>query len=469
MFERLTERLQAAFRRLAGRGRLSECDLDDALGEVRAALLEADVNLRVAQDFLARVRERALGQEVLGSLTPAHQVVKVVRDELVQLLGGTRAALRVSPRPPTVVMLVGLQGAGKTTTAAKLALHLRRQGRRPLLASCDVHRPAAAEQLAILARQVDVPFAGFSGGAGRLAEERADAMAVALRAREEALRLARDFLVLDTAGRLHVDQELLEELRRIRAAVEPHEVLLVLDAMTGQDAVAVAEGFHRQVGLDGVILTKLDGDARGGAALSVLYVTGCPIKFVGVGEKPEALEPFHPDRMASRILGMGDLLTLIEKAAAAYEEERAAEAARKASKGMDLDDFLYHLRQLRRMGPLQELARLVPGLGALGGSLQVDERLVSRTEAIICSMTPEERRKPEIINGSRRQRIARGSGTTVQDVNRLLREFQQVRELLGRLAGAGGKRRGGGGWPGLGGFPGWPGFPGGAAGGFRRR
>ncbi len=460
MFESLTERLQAAFRRLSGRGRLSERDLDAALGEVRVALLEADVNLRVAEEFLARVRERALGREVLASLTPAQQVVKIVRDELTSLLGGQRAGLAVAPEPPTVVMLVGLQGAGKTTTAAKLAHYLRRQGRRPLLASCDVHRPAAAEQLAVLARQVEVPFSGFAGGgAGRLGGETADPVAAALRARAEALRLARDYVILDTAGRLHVDRELLEELRRLREAVRPREVLLVVDAMTGQDAVAVAEGFQSGVGLDGVILTKLDGDARGGAALSVRAVTGCPIKFAGVGEKPDALEPFHPDRMASRILGMGDLLTLIEKATAAYEEKQAADLARKAvARKLDLEDFLQQLRQLRRMGPLQELARLVPGLASLGGSLQVDERRVVRSEAIICSMTREERRRPEIIDGSRRRRIARGSGTDVQEVNQLLRQFQQVRDLMGRLGGQG--RRGRGGFPGFPGFPGLPGLPG---------
>ncbi len=437
MFEYLASRLEAVIRRLRGRGKLTEADVDTALREVRLALLEADVNYRVVKDFVARLRERAVGDEVLHSLTPGQQVVKIVHEELSRLLGEAPARLAMAPAPPTVVMLVGLQGSGKTTTAGKLAWWLKGQGRQPLLVALDVRRPAAMEQLSVVARQ--------AGAAAYVRPEGRDPVALARDGVAEARAGGRDVVVLDTAGRLHVDDELMAELVRVKQAVRPHEVLLVLDAMTGQDAVALAEGFAGRVGIDGVILTKLDGDARGGAALSVRAVTGVPIKFAGVGERLEALEPFHPDRMASRILGMGDVLSLIEKAQAAADAEqiRAMEERLRTAR-FTLEDFLDQLRQVRKLGPLEQVLGMLPGGGPLKQvqGMALDPKALDRVEAIINSMTPQERRNPDLIDGSRRRRIARGSGTQVQDVNRLLRQYQELRQLLKRLSAleAGGRR-----------------------------
>ncbi|MDI3298227.1 MAG: signal recognition particle protein [Bacillota bacterium] len=453
MFEQLSERLKTAFQRLRGRGRLSERDVDEALREVRLALLEADVHFRVVRDFVQRVRERAVGEEVLGSLTPGQQVIRIVHEELTRMMGSGEARLAVAPRPPTVLMLVGLQGSGKTTTVAKLGLWLRRQGRQPLLVAADLARPAAVEQLETLGSQAGIEV--FSRrGAG-------DPVEVARQALEYARRSARDVMLVDTAGRLEIDEPLMAELERMKAAIHPTEILLVVDAMTGQAAVHVAETFHRRLGVDGLVLTKLDGDSRGGAALSVREVTGQPIKFVGTGERLEGLEPFHPDRMAGRILGMGDVLSLIERAQQAFDAEQARAMERKLREAsFTLEDFVEQLRQVRRMGPLDQLLALLPGMDALKGlrGAQVDERELAHVEAMVLSMTPEERRRPEIIDGSRRRRIARGSGMQVQDVNRLLRDFEQVRRLMKGMAG--------------GALPGRPGRPGalpGAAAGSRKR
>ncbi|MEK7848253.1 MAG: signal recognition particle protein [Chloroflexota bacterium] len=422
MFETLTERLNGLFRRLTGKGRLTEKDIEEALREVRLALLEADVSLRVVRDFTTRVRERALGAEVLESLTPGQQVVKIVHEEIVRLLGETAAVLAPSPQPPSVAMLVGLQGSGKTTTAAKLALHLKKQGQRPLLMSADPYRPAAGEQLAVLGRQLGLPV--VEGGGPPLE--------VARKALQQARQEGHNWLLVDTAGRLHIDEEMMAEVQRLREALSPAEVLLVVDAMTGQDGVRVAEEFHRQAHLTGLILTKLDGDARGGVALSVRAVTGVPIKFVGMGERVEALEPFYPDRMASRILGMGDVLTLIEKAEAAFEEKKAREMEKKARAGeLTLEDFLWQLQQLKKMGPLSQVLEMMPGMSNLMSKMPpLDESRLKRVEAIVLSMTPEERQHPEVIGGSRRRRIARGSGTQPQEVNQLLNQFYQVQKLI---------------------------------------
>ena len=428
-FEGLAEKLQTVFRRLRGKGRLSEADVEAALREVRLALLEADVHYRVVKDFIGRVRERAVGQEVLESLTPAQQVIKIVHEELTRLMGGQHTRLDLGGEPPVPVMLVGLQGSGKTTTAAKLARLLVRQGRQPLLVAADVYRPAAVEQLVTLGQQIQVPV--YAPGTDR------DPVAIAREGVAEGRRRGRDVVILDTAGRLHVDDALMAELERIRQAVAPRETLLVVDAMTGQDAVNVAAAFHQRLGIDGVILTKLDGDARGGAALSVRAVTGRPIKFVGLGERVDQLEPFHPERMASRILGMGDVLSLIEKAQAAFDAQQAQRLERKLrEQTFDLEDFLEQLRQVRKMGPLDQLLAMIPGLAGRLQGVRVDEDELRRIEAIIQSMTPEERRHPEIINASRRRRIARGSGTRVQDVNRLLKQFAETQRLMKQMAGA---------------------------------
>ncbi len=428
MFESLTDRLQAIFNRLSGRGRLSEKDVDEALREVRMALLEADVHYKVVKDFLARVREQAVGEAVMRSLTPAQQVVKIVHQELIRTLGEAPVPLAQAPSPPTVIMLVGLQGSGKTTTAAKLALHLRKAGRFPMLVAADLRRPAAVRQIEVLGQQLDIPV--YSEGAGQ------DAPGVCRRALQEANRQRRSHVILDTAGRLHIDEELMEELVRVKKSASPHEILLVADAMTGQDAVRVAGEFHARLGLTGLILTKVDGDARGGAALSMRSVTGVPIKYLGVGEKADGLEVYYPDRLASRILGMGDVLSLIERAEQAYTEEQAQELEAKVRKGtFDLADFLDQMRQLRQMGPLDQLLGMIPGLGQAirAQNLQVDEKQFHRLEAIILSMTPQERAHPEIIGGSRRRRIARGSGTALHDVNVLLNRFDQYRKMMRRL------------------------------------
>ncbi|RDV81151.1 signal recognition particle protein [Ammonifex thiophilus] len=430
MFFGLTDKLQEVFKKLRNKGKLTEEDVNAALREIRLALLEADVNYKVVKDFVARIKERAVGQEVIQSLSPAHQVVKIVRDELINLMGGQNARLNLAPKPPTVVMLVGLQGSGKTTTAAKLALSLKKQGRRPLLVAADVYRPAAVKQLQVLGDQIQVPVWSQTG----------DPVEIAASAVREANHKGYDVVIIDTAGRLHINEELMRELEEIKARVKPHEVLLVVDAMTGQDAVTVAETFHQRLGLDGVVLTKLDGDTRGGAALSIRAVTGCPIKFVGVGEKLDMLEPFHPDRMADRILGMGDVLTLIEKAQSTIDAEQAAAMQKRLlSDDFNLEDFLEHLRQFRKMGPLDHILSLLPGFGGmkkLREELQFDEKELIWAEAIINSMTPEERRHPEIIDGSRKRRIARGSGTTVQDVNRLLKQFEQTKRLIRQFMGS---------------------------------
>jgi signal recognition particle subunit SRP54 len=425
MFDNLTNRLTSIFDRLRGYGRLTEEDVTEALREVRLALLEADVNFKVVKGFVERVRERALGQDVLKSLTPGQQVVKVVRDELVELLGGSGHRLSPAPQPPTVIMLMGLQGSGKTTTAAKLARHFQKQGQHPMLAAADVYRPAATDQLKTLGGQLGIPVVGDPA-------ERP--VAICAGARDEAARRGLSPLILDTAGRLHIDAAMLEELRLIKHEVGPHHVLLVVDAMTGQDAVTVAERFNAEVGLDAVILTKMDGDARGGAALSVRHATGRPIAFVGVGEKTDALEPFHPDRVAQRILGMGDVLSLVEKAQATVDATEAERMARKIrEETFSLEDFAAQLRQLRSMGPLGQILDMIPffkGQKGLPKELGAEEQDLHRFEAIIGSMTPGERHDPSVINGSRRARIARGSGTGVSDVNRLLKQYAQLKKMM---------------------------------------
>ncbi len=426
-FEGLTEKLTATFKRLRGKGRLTENDVREAMREVRLALLEADVSYKVVKDFVATVTERAVGSDVLDSLTPAQQVIKIVNEELTNLMGGSSSKLSMANNGPTVVMMVGLQGAGKTTTTAKLAGLLRRQlKKRPLLAACDVYRPAAIEQLKVVGGQLDLPV--FEQGQG-------DPVKIA----ENAIRHARDYgsdmVFLDTAGRLHVDETLMDELKRMKAAVHPNEILLVVDAMTGQDAVNAAAAFDEALGIDGVILTKLDGDARGGAALSIRASTGKPIKFVGTGEKLDMIEPFHPDRMASRILGMGDMLSFIEKAQATYDEKQAAKLEEKLKKNrFTLQDYYEQLQQIRGMGDLSQLAGMMPG--GLGKQLQgatIDDKALAHTEAIILSMTPLERENPQILGASRKRRIAAGCGLDVSDVNRLLKQFDMMQQLTKQL------------------------------------
>src|SRR5881296_4031514 len=434
MLDSLTSRLTGIFDRLRGYGRLTEENIVEALREVRLALLEADVNFKVVKSFVDRVREKAVGQDVFKSLTPGQQVVKVVRDELVELLGGSGHRLAMAPHPPTVIMLIGLQGSGKTTSAAKLARHFQKQGQHPILAAADIYRPAAIEQLKTLGAQLGVPVLGEAGQ---------KPLEICTRTRDEAARRGLSPVILDTAGRLHIDEPMLDELRAIKKEVAPHHVLLVVDAMTGQDAVTVAEKFNAAVGIDAVILTKMDGDARGGAALSVRHVTGRPIAFVGVGEKTDALEPFHPDRLASRILGMGDVLSLVEKAQAAVDQTKAEALAKKLREDtFSLEDFRDQLKQLRQMGPLDQILGMLPFGKMLKGTpkdLDGESADLGRFDAIISSMTPGERRNPEIISGSRRQRIARGSGTNVQDVNRLLKQFAQLRKIMKQFKGMEGK------------------------------
>jgi signal recognition particle subunit SRP54 len=440
MFENLSQRLQTVFGRLTGRGRLSEADIDAAMREVRIALLEADVNFTVVKDFVARIRARAVGADVMRSLTPGQTVVKIVLEELTGLMGASESKLAFSGRIPNVVMLVGLQGSGKTTAAAKLANLLRKQGRRPMLVAGDVYRPAAIDQLEALGRELDVPV--FRGEPG------ADPADIARAGVKAAVADMRDTVIVDTAGRLHIDESMMDEAARVRDAVRPDQVLMVIDAMTGQDAVTAAVAFAERVDFDGVIVTKLDGDARGGAALSVRAVTGRPIKFVGVGEKLDALEPFHPDRMAQRILGMGDVVSLIEKAQenVAAEDAAALEKKLRAS-DFTLDDFLSQLQQVRKMGSLKDIMGMIPGMGAAQraqlADAKVDEKALDRTQAIIQSMSAAERRKPALINGHRRVRIAAGSGTSVQEVNRLLEQFTQAKKLMKQMS----KGKGGRGMP----------------------
>src|SRR5436853_635303 len=435
MLDSLTTRLTGIFDRLRGFGRLTEENIQEALREVRMALLEADVNFKVVKGFIERVRAKAVGQDVLTSLTPGQQVVKVVRDELIELLGGSGHRLAMASHPPTVIMLVGLQGSGKTTSAAKLARPFQKQGQHPILASADVYRPAAMEQLRRLGQELGIPVLG---------EESRKPVDICRAARDEAAQRGLSPLILDTAGRLHVDEEMLDELRAIKKETGPHHVLLVVDAMTGQDAITVADKFNAAVGIDAVILTKMDGDARGGAALSVREVTGRPIAFVGVGEKTEALEPFHPDRLASRILGMGDVLSLVEKAQEAVDQKTAEEMVKKLREdAFTLDDFREQLKQLRSMGPLDQILGMLPFGKMLKGApkeLDAEQADIGRFDAIISSMTPDERRRPEVINGSRRQRIARGSGTSVQDVNRLLKQYAQLRKMMKQFKGLEGKK-----------------------------
>jgi len=446
-FSQLTDKFTEVFRRLKGRGKLTERDVDEAMRQVRLALLEADVNYRVVKEFVGRVRERAVGQDVLSSVTPGQQVVKIVHEELENLMGPAKAPLVFAPRPPSVIMMVGLHGAGKTTATAKLGRHLKEHGHHPILVAADLRRPAAQDQLATLGVDNGLPV--WTGPEGRVEVEpdSPDAVSMTVEVARSGLAEARsrgnDVVVIDTGGRLHVDQELMDELKMVRDAVHPSEILLVVDAMTGQDAVNVAESFSNEVGIDGVVLTKLDGDARGGAALSVKAVTGRPVKFVGTGEKIGDFESFHPDRMASRILGMGDVVTLVERAQSTFDEEKARELERKMRRDeFTLQDFLDQLRQVQNMGSIKELVSFLPGLGKMRGlkNLDVDERQLKRTEAIICSMTREERRDPSIIDGSRRRRIAAGSGVTTADVNRLLKQYAETRKLLRRLSGGLGRR-----------------------------
>lgn len=426
-FEALTQKLTDVFKRLKGKGKLSEADVKQAMREVKLALLEADVNFKVVKDLVQRISERAVGQEVMESLTPAQQVIKIVNDELIQLMGSKENRLNLSNTDISVIMLVGLQGSGKTTTAGKLGGFLSKQGKKPLLVAADIYRPAAIKQLQVVGEKLGLPV--FSMGQ----ENPVDISRASL---EYARRHNNDVVIIDTAGRLHIDDELMQELSDIKNAVKPHEILLVVDSMTGQDAVNVADEFNRRLSLTGLILTKLDGDSRGGAAISAKAVTGCPIKYVGMGEKLEDLEPFHPERMASRILGMGDVLTLIEKATASIDLKKAQELGQKIkTQSFDLNDFLDQLKQVRRMGSLDQILGMIPGLSThkLKG-LELDEKDLLHVEAIINSMTKEERKNPAIINGSRRRRIAAGSGTSIQDVNRLLKQFEQTKKMIKQMA-----------------------------------
>ena len=434
MFQNLTEKLNNAFKFFRNKGKLTEADVKAGMREIKLALLEADVNFKVVRDFIKMVTERAVGSEVLESLLPAQQVVKIVNEELVKLMGTSQAKLTISPKPPTVVMMVGLQGAGKTTHAGKLAGMYKKQGKKPLLVACDVYRPAAIRQLEILGERLDIPV--FTAG------DKEKPVKIAKEAMKFAAKNGNDMVFIDTAGRLHIDEELMGELQDIKKAVEPTEILLTVDAMIGQDAVTVAEHFNEQLDVTGVILTKLDGDTRGGAALSVRHVTGKPIKFIGTGEKLDAIEPFYPDRMASRILGMGDVLSLIEKAEQAFDAKQAAELEKKLrASTFTLDDYLEQFGQIRKIGSLESIMGMMPGMNkAALKDAKIDEKQIARTEAIIRSMTKKEREKPEIINASRKIRIAKGSGTTVEDVNKLLKQFDSVRKMMKQFASPGGKR-----------------------------
>ena len=448
-FEGLTEKLSAAFKKLRGKGRLSEADVKESMREIRLALLEADVSYKVVKDFIKRVTERAVGADVLESLTPAQMIVKIVNEELTALMGSDNQKIRMASQPPTVVMMVGLQGAGKTTNTGKLAGLFKKQGKSPLLCACDIYRPAAIKQLQVVGSQVGVPV--FEMG-------QTNPVDVAKAAIAHAVRHGNDMVFLDTAGRLHVDEALMDELKNIKAAVKPNEILLVVDAMTGQDAVNAAQTFNDYLDIDGVILSKLDGDARGGAALSVKAVTGKPIKFIGVGEKLDQIEPFHPGRMASRILGMGDMLTLIEKAEAAFDQKKAEELEKKLrTNKFTLADFYDQLVQLKGMGSLEDIAGMMPGMnmGALKGAA-IDEKALSRTEAIIQSMTPYERENPAVLNHSRKRRIAAGSGVKVEDINRLLKQFDMMNQMIKQFSGPGASKK----MKRMSKFGGFPGMPG---------
>ena len=424
-FEGLSSKLQDITRKLRGKARITESDLKEMLREVKLALLEADVNYKIVKDFITSVQEKALGQDVLKSLTPGQQVIKIVKDELVELLGGEESKINFTPNPPTVIMLVGLQGSGKTTTAGKLANLLRKQGKKPLLVACDVYRPAAIKQLQVVGKQLDIPVYAN--------ETSKDVVHIAKQAMSVAISKMNDVVILDTAGRLHIDEELMQELKNIKQGVKPHEILLVVDSMIGQDAVNIAQSFNENLGIDGVVLTKLDGDTRGGAALSVKKVTGRPIKFAATGEKLSDIEVFHPDRMASRILGMGDVLSIIEKAEESFDLEQAEKLEKQLrKKEFDLDDYLTQLRQVKKMGSFSSLLKMMPGMANIK-DLKVDDKEFVRIEAMICSMTKEEKRNPKLLNASRRIRIAKGSGTTVQQINQFMKSFEMTQKMMKKM------------------------------------
>ena len=423
-FEGLSSKLQEITKKLRGKARITESDLKEMLREVKLALLEADVNYMIVKEFINQVQEKALGQNVLKSLTPGQQVIKIVKDELVELLGGPESKINFTPNPPTVIMLVGLQGSGKTTTAGKLANLLRKQGKKPLLVACDVYRPAAIKQLQVVGAQLNIPV---------FANEGSKDVHIAEQAMSTAMSKLNDVVILDTAGRLHIDEELMEELKNVKANVKPHEILLVVDSMTGQDAVNVAKAFNEALGIDGVVLTKLDGDTRGGAALSVKKVTGRPIKFAATGEKLSDIEVFHPDRMAGRILGMGDVLSIIEKAEESFDMEEAEKLEKQLKKKeLDLDDYLAQLRQVKKMGSFSSLLKMIPGMNQLK-DVKIDDKEFVRIEAMICSMTKEERKNPRILNGNRRMRIAKGSGTTVQEINKFMKSFEMTQKMMKQM------------------------------------
>lgn len=445
-FESLSNKLQQVFSNLKGKGKLTEKDVKAAMREVKLALLEADVNFKIVKDFINKVSEKAVGEEVLTGLNPAQQVIKFVNDGLVELMGSSQSKLTFSSKFPTIYMMVGLQGAGKTTTVGKLAGQLRKQGKKPLLAACDVYRPAAIKQLQVVGSTYNIPV--FEMGQGNPVE-------ISKKAVEFASNNGHDIVIIDTAGRLHIDEELMDELVNIKNEVRPQEILLVIDAMTGQDAVNVAETFNDRLGVDGVIITKMDGDTRGGAALSVRAVTGKPIKYVGMGEKMEDLEPFYPDRMASRILGMGDVLSLIEKAQSAYDEEQAKELEKKMrTLDFNLEDFLNQLQQIKKMGPLKDLMKMIPGVGGKVNidDLNIDDNATKHIEAIIQSMTKKERQNPDILNGPRKRRIAKGSGTSIQEINKLLKQFEEMKKMMKMMNGMAKGKKGFGGLGGLGKF-----------------
>ena len=425
-FEGLSSKFQNIARKFKGKTRITESDLKEMLREVKLALLEADVNYKIVKEFIATIQEKALGQDVLKSLTPGQQVIKIVKDELVELLGGTDARINISPNPPTIIMMVGLQGSGKTTTAAKLANILRKDGKKPLLVACDVYRPAAIKQLQVLGAQLNIPVYAN--------ENSQDVVKISKQAIEQAISKLNDVIIIDTAGRLQIDEVLMEELKNLKSAVKPHEILLVVDSMTGQEAVNVAESFKDAVGIDGIVLTKLDGDTRGGAALSVKKVTGRPIKYIATGEKMNDIEQFHPDRMASRILGMGDVLSIIEKAEEAITEEEAEKLEAQLRKNrFDMDDYLAQLRQIKKMGSLSSILKMIPGLGSKMKDIQVDDKEFLRIESMICSMTKEERRNPKILNGQRRLRIAKGSGTIVEQLNKFMKSFEMTQKMMKQM------------------------------------
>ena len=425
-FEGLSAKLQEVTRKLRGKARISESDLKEMLREVKLALLEADVNYAIVKEFINTIQEKALGQDVLKSLTPGQQVIKIVKDELVELLGGTESKINFTPNPPTVIMLVGLQGSGKTTTAGKLANLLRKQGKKPLLVACDVYRPAAIKQLQVVGGQLNIPVYAN--------ETSKDVVKIARQAIDVAISKLNDVVILDTAGRLHIDEELMNELKNVKANVKPHEILLVVDSMTGQDAVNVAKAFNEALGIDGIVLTKLDGDTRGGAALSVKKITGRPIKFAATGEKLSDIEVFHPERMASRILGMGDVLSIIEKAEEAInlEDAEKLEKQLKKKKDLDLDDYLTQLKQIKKMGSFSSLLKMIPGMSALK-DVKIDDKEFERIEAMISSMTKEERKNPKLLNGNRRVRIAKGSGTTVQEINKFMKSFEMTQKMMRQM------------------------------------